>query len=213
MKPDGPVAHRRDYEVRPCALAVARALVAANHYAKGSAKQAAHAHCLVRKLDGAIVGAALWLPPTKPAAVRAVAHHAPGTDWRGVLSLSRLVVVPGEPKNTAGLLLGQSTRLVARDPRWHLAVTYADEGQGHKGTIYRATGWLEDGVVPARVRWTDANGAQVATKSTVNRSVARMLELGHKRGEATTKIRFVRVLRAPCCDPARAPKIPPGGRG
>lgn len=65
MKPSGPIARRGDYRVEPCSHQVAAGLVASAHYARGASKVSVHAHCLVRVLDSRVVGAALWLPPTK----------------------------------------------------------------------------------------------------------------------------------------------------
>jgi hypothetical protein len=49
FKPEGPVAHREDYEVRECPFKVAQDLVREHHYSKGAANTAVAAHCLVRR--------------------------------------------------------------------------------------------------------------------------------------------------------------------
>jgi hypothetical protein len=66
FKPEGG-ASKDDYEVKSCPLKVAKALVREYHYAKGSSMMG-WAHCLTRKSTGEVVGAAIWLPPTKNAA-------------------------------------------------------------------------------------------------------------------------------------------------
>ncbi len=160
-KPEGPVARREDYEVVPCAHGRAADLVRALHYSKSAANTSVHAHCLVRRDGGGVVGAALWMPPTAKAAGH-LARRLLGDParHREVLNLSRLVIAPGEPKNAAGLLLGASERLVRRDPRWALLTTYADPARGHQGTIYRATNWTPDGKGRVETIWCDATGAQ-----------------------------------------------------
>lgn len=197
MKPEGPVARRADYHVETVELERARALIAAHHYARSSANTAVARHGLFRRADGALVGAALWMPPTQGAAKGLAARLlADAGAASAVLVLSRLVVVPGEPQNAAGLLLGASTRLVLADSRWALLVTYADAGEGHTGTIYRATGWTPDGWSQLRARWFDpATGARVATKATHNRTHAEMTALGYVRLEDSRKARFVKVCR------------------
>ena len=89
---DGPVARRRDYEVIEVEHGLAAGLVIAHHYAKGCANTSTLRHGLRRRSDGAIVGAALWMPPTATAA-KALARRLLGTDLRHreVLVLSRLV--------------------------------------------------------------------------------------------------------------------------
>lgn len=196
MKPPGPVARRGDYRVESCAFAVARALVTAHHYAHGMANTAVATHALVRRSDGAVVGCAVWMPPTKPAALRAMADSGVGGDWRQVIALSRIVVVPGEPKNATGLLLAGSRNLLRKtDLRWRLALTYADRGQGHVGTIYKATGWTEARIArrPDPV-WINAVGRQVSRKSTTSRTNAEMIAAGFTRVRGYEKIRFFCVL-------------------
>lgn len=198
MKPEGPVARRADYFVETVELARARALVTEHHYARDAANTAVGRHGLFRRVDGALVGAALWMPPTAGAAKGLALTHLGSQDRaREVLVLSRLVVAPGEPKNAAGLLLGASTRLVLADERWSLLVTYADEAEGHTGTIYRATGWTPDGWTQLRARWIDpATGRRVATKAKANRTHAEMHALGYVRLEDSRKARFVKLRRS-----------------
>jgi hypothetical protein len=171
-------------------LSMARELVAAEHYAKGSSNTAIYRHGLLRR-DNPLecLGAALWLPPTRPAALSV------STDPDGVLNLTRLVIAPEVPTNGASYLLGRSIRLIRRDGRFHTLLTYADEGQGHTGAIYRATNWTYLGKVKGHPRWLDRAGRQVATKATVNRTYAEMLELGYTREPATDKHKFAMTLR------------------
>lgn len=191
MRPSGPVARRTDYAVLDCPHRIVARLCREHHYARGAANTSTHAHCLRRAQDGEIVGGALWMPPTRRAA-----ESVAGEGWRGVLCLSRLVVLPDEPTNTATLLLGASIRLIARDPRWHTLLTYADTGQGHTGTIYRATNWEPLGLWPGSSAWLDpATGRQVARKATHSRTVAEMLAAGYVRAPATPKHKFVYRLR------------------
>lgn len=187
MKPAGPIARRGDYRVEPCPHRLAAELVAGAHYARGASKVSVHAHCLVRVLDNRVVGAALWLPPTKVAA-----ESIAGEEWRGVLGLSRLAVVEGEPSNATSLFLAASMRLVGQDPRWHTFLTYADTRQGHTGSIYRATNWDYLGLAKGRPAWIDPQtGRQVALKATRSRTVAEMRERGYQQLPPSDKHKFV----------------------
>ena len=187
MKPQGPIARRSEYVVERCEHAVAAMIVARCHYMRGAANTSVAAHCLRKRLDGRIVGAALWVPPTRNAA-RSVA----GERWRGVLSLSRVAVDDAEPTNAESLLVGRSMRLVMRDPRWHTLLTYADSRQGHVGTIYRATGWAYLGSVDGAPAWIDPrNGRQVAARATRTRTADEMRRLGYERLNAVPKHKFV----------------------
>jgi hypothetical protein len=198
VKPDGPVAHRRDYDVRAIEHANAVALIEQAHYARGAANTSVFAHGLFRTGGATLVGVALWMPPTRVCAESVDREH-----WRAVLALSRLVVLHGEPKMATGILLGASIRRVRRDGRWVALVTYADPSEGHDGTIYRATGWSDEGLVQAKAKWVDDDGRMIAIKSAGHsRTVAEMEALGCTVTANPQKRRFTMRLR-------QAPKTPP----
>lgn len=131
---------RSDWEVADVPIDVATALVQKYHYSHGAANTATVLHGLYRKGSPVDVGVAWWMPPTKAAALATYPEN-----WKGVLSLSRLVVAPDVPKNACSFLMGKSMRMIDRT-KWPCLVTYADEWQGHAGTIYKATNWVEVGV-------------------------------------------------------------------
>lgn len=207
-KPDGPCARASDYTVVEAPFSELVPLVRRFHYAKSCGNTATHAHALVRVSDGAVVGAALWLPPTAGAA-KGLAKRLLQDEsrHREVLALSRLVVADGEPKNAASILLGGSERLVWEDDRWSLLVTYADLSR-HTGTIYRATNWTHDGEARPRTTWvhretghmTSAASGQRASgplAGITRRRTAQMLrEAGYVVDRTSAKARFVKVRRA-----------------
>lgn len=187
MKPAGPVARRGDYAVRDAPLSEAARLISAHHYARGCSNTAVHVHGLYRGDN--IVGAALWLPPTR------VCAESVHPDWRRVLSLSRLVIAPGEPVNAASILLGASIRRIRADGRWVALVTFADQSQGHRGGIYKATNWREAGVTKPEARWVDAAGRQVSRKRAGRtRRRAEMEALGYRCAGRFRKHKFVLEL-------------------
>lgn len=182
---------KRDYEVRDCSLSATLAFLREVHYAGGRGTTATYCHGLFRQ--GCLVGVALWLPPTRVAALSV------DEDWRGVLSLSRLAVGPAEPTNAASFLLGRSMRLVAADRRFHTLLTYADERQGHTGAIYRATNWDYVGTMRGASAWIDEDGHQVSARTgrpheRGTRSHAEMAALGYVRIPRSRKHKFVKRL-------------------
>jgi hypothetical protein len=197
VKPSGPIARRENYRIERRPHAEAKKLIEMFHYAKGAANTSVACHGLVRISDAALVGAALWMPPTANAAKGLARAHLGSSDrHREVLVLSRLVVAPGEPKNAATLFLGGSERLVRTDDRWSLLATYADRAEGHTGTIYRATNWTYDGETRPEARWRDPRtGRLVAKKATRSRTIDEMKEAGFVRDSDSRKIRFVKVIR------------------
>ncbi len=186
MKPNCPVARRSDYQIDDCALKEASTLIRKEHYTRGCSNTAVYLHGLYRA--GTLVGVAQWLPPTK---VCAMTVHP---EWHRVLSLSRLVCTSTEPQNGESLLIGRSIRKIRRDRKWKALVTFADESQGHTGTIYRATNWTYVGRTRPEPRWEDSSGRQVSRLATKSRTKAQMEALGYRMVGKFSKHKFVMLL-------------------
>jgi hypothetical protein len=162
------------------------AFIERTHYAGGAPNTAVARHALRPRGSSEIKGVALWLPPTKPAAVSVA-----GESWRGVLALSRLCVADDVPKNGASFLLGASMAMLDRD-RWPVLLTYADTALGHTGGIYKATNWRCLGEVPGADNWIDSAGIRRGRKrGGRNYSAMEMRELGYTRLPSRPKIKFV----------------------
>jgi len=178
----------KEWEVRPITIDVARSLVESHHYARGASNTRIATHGLFRvgdHFDHQAQGVAWWLPPTKPAAL---ASHP--DDWQGVLSLSRLVVAPGVPKNACTFLLSRSMRLISRD-RWPCLITYADSWRGHTGGIYRAAGWRFMGETKPERVYT-LNGRMIARKAGARtRTHSEMIAMGCVLEGAFAKLKFM----------------------
>ena len=166
-------------------------LVRLFHYAHSASNTATYCHGLFDP-QGVQAGAAIWIPPTKGAALTVA------SDWTGVLALSRLVVAPDAPKNAASFLLGRSMRLIDRG-RWPWLLTYADTRLGHTGGIYLATNWTRVGPVPAGDVWVHRlTGEQRGRKRGGRTLLAReMEELGFVRQPPHPKIKFVHHAGTP----------------
>lgn len=190
MKPDHAI-RARDFTVETVPLSVCQDLVSRWHYAGGGSNTATFRHGLFHREDlTKCLGVAWWLPPTKNAAIATY----PEGDWRLVVSLSRLVVSPELPQNAASFLIGRSVRHIRADGRFKCLVTYADDWQGHEGTIYRATNWQYLGRTKPEAKWVDETGRQVARKATRTRTNAEMLELGYRRIGSYAKHKYRMVL-------------------
>lgn len=171
-------------------LATARSIIEKLHYARSSANTATYRHGLFRKSDMALVGAAVWIPPTKNAA-----HATYPENWRGVLSLSRLVVDPFVPTNGASFLLGRSIALIKEDNKWDCLVTYADTWRGHTGQIYKATNWEYVGMTAKSPVWVNEEGAMMGRKrGPKTLTYQEMSELGFSMIGRFAKHKFRMVL-------------------
>lgn len=155
---------KREWEVGECHFDLAKSLTRRFHYSAGGSNTNVLVCGLWRRgqwLDRDCHGATWWLPPTKTAG-GSVCKENP----QGVLALSRVVVVPGTPKNACSFLIRHSMRFVDR-ARWPVLVSYADEWQGHEGTIYKAladAGWVFDGYTKPERTYVDGNGKMVSRK-------------------------------------------------
>ena len=116
-------------------------------------------------------------------------------NWRAVLCLTRLVVHPDVPQNGASFLLANSVKLIQRGPRWECLVTYADEGQGHTGAIYHATGWEYLGLTEATDRWITTAGRMVSPPRDRPQTAVEMRALGYELALTSRKHRFRKVLK------------------
>ena len=183
-----------DWLVERITHAEGAAFIKAHHYAKGCSNTG-QVFGLRRRSGGALMGAAVWLPPTKLAAINACKLDGKDPErWRGVLALSRLAVHPDVPANGASFLIGRGVRVLRKAKAYPLRVTYADESQGHTGAIYRATNWLPAGKTKPEPRWLSKDGRQVARKATRTRTKAEMLALGYHVSGRYSKHRFIMSL-------------------
>lgn len=156
------------------------------HYSRGGSNTAVYVHGLYSKAEGALVGVAWWLPPT-----RVACESVNKEQWQRVLSLTRLVVLPEVPRNGCSFLLGKSIQMIRKDGRFISLVTYADEYMHHTGAIYKATNWNHVGRTGPYPRWEDSEGRQVACKATKNRDKATMLSMGYRLVGRFYKQKFV----------------------
>lgn len=181
---------KAEWEVRDVSLQEARLLVEAHHYARGGSNTRTFTHGLFRKGDPLLRGVVWWIPPTRQAA-----ETVNRLEWRRVLSLSRMAVLPGEPKNACSFLLARSVRAIERDGRFVSLVTYADESREHTGLVYRASGWEYVGRTAPEGKWLDKNGRMVARKAGgKTRTQAEMHALGYEKEGSFCKHKFVKHL-------------------
>lgn len=182
------VARKGDYEFDSnVSISEARDLVVKYHYSKGASNTRTDLHGFRKK--GVLVATAWWLPPT-----RVACESVSKENWKKVVSLSRLVVHPDEPKNVCSMLIGASIRQIRKEGRWKHLVTYADHAEGHTGAIYRATNWEYVGTTGPYPKWVDSTGKQTACKATKNRTKAEMERLGMTMVGRFHKEKFVMHL-------------------
>ncbi len=125
---------RRTCSTVPCSVADVDAFIQAHYLHK---RPAIVLLCLMMLHGGRPVGCVIYSAPPREADVR-----YGGKTWE----LARLYLLDEVPKNAETWLIGQSVRWIKQNrPEVCNLVSYADPSAGHKGTIYRAANWREDG--------------------------------------------------------------------
>lgn len=192
MKPEGAVLRRGEWTVTTVPLATCHRLVGQWHYAGIGSNTATYRHGLIRQNDRyACWGVAWWIPPT-----RSAAEASWEGDWRSVLSLSRLVIVPDAPINAASYLISASVRLIAADGRYRCLITYADTMRGHTGAIYRATNWTYLGLTAPEAAFVEESSGHLVARKAGPRTRTRdeMAALGYRNVGSYAKHKYRLIL-------------------
>ena len=163
----------------------AKKFALSNHYMKSISNTSSHCFALFKYKDVSLYGISVWMV----APYNVAKKYTKDGSFKDVLTLSRFAIAEGLPTNSASFLLGRSIRLLKSKNRYSTLVTYADTSEGHKGTIYKATNWIYDGITYGKPKWIDKDGNHVSQRAKVWRSKREMQELYTRLGHSK-KIRF-----------------------
>ena len=108
------------------------------HYSDYVNIQAKHTFCLFKngKFDiPEMIGVCIYTRPAGPSAGQTYYPEAPDR----VLELRRLCLIDETPKNAESYFVGRTLRWLRQNTAWEFVISYADEEQGHKGVIYKAS--------------------------------------------------------------------------
>jgi hypothetical protein len=158
--------------VQMCTFADIRHIFEGNHYKAGH-MGGSIAFCFALGYEGVVIGGAVYGPP----------RHA-GSYGKGVTDLRRFALVEEAPRNTESYFLGKTLKEIAKAGLADKVLTFADETQGHLGTIYKACNFKYLGATPPgkHVMW---KGKQYHTRSlTTDRPYSYLLREAVKTGEA-----------------------------
>jgi hypothetical protein len=171
-------------------LKTASKLVKEHHYSRGGSRLRVYAHGLFLRgyeQEEFCLGVCWWIPPTKTAAQKTFPPN-----WMGVLSLSRMVILPGVPTNACSFLLSKSIKMIDRN-KYPALVTYADDWRGHDGTVYKASNWVFAGKTKPERCYT-LDGRMLSRKcGPKTRTHKEMIDLGCEMVGCFSKSKFVNI--------------------
>jgi len=128
-------------------------IIERNHYLRSVPDAPAkHRYLITFGIKG-IVGAAVWGKPV-----------ARMEDQEDTIELLRFWTADCTPKNTESKALGKMMRDM-KEKEYERVIAYASTGQGHKGTIYRATNWKEVNRTKRTQTWENRAGRNDRDKS------------------------------------------------
>lgn len=161
------------FDLFDCSLGTVRSLCEQFHVYQTAGNVAVYAFDV--REHGRSVAAYAWQPPP-PGAAASVCPEAPFA----VLGLSRMVAVPREERelNHVGKPLRWQMKNCIDRTRWPVLVTYSDEGAGHNGHVYKASGWTPTSREKRRVYVTE-DGGRASSYSNGKTGGRRLTSAGH----------------------------------
>lgn len=178
LQTKGPNKNR--YAVEECAFSSIRAVFLNNHYkAEHMGGSISHCFALVDAESLVVVGGAVYGAP----------RHAVYGD--NVLDLRRFALEEDCPPNSESFFLAKTIKALGKKYKGLKVLTFADETQGHQGTIYQACNFKKIGETPPS-KYVVWKGKQYHMRSmTIERPYSHALRAAVASGEA----QIVRGLR------------------
>lgn len=122
---------------------------------------------------------------------------------KDVLELDRLCVHPEyQVKNLVSKFLSKVIKELQTHSNAKYLVSFADTGQGHSGTVYRASNWREIGVSASSYYYIDKLGRRMNKKSLYNKAKSSEMsekeyasQLGMEKVHTPGKFKFIYELK------------------
>lgn len=114
-----------------------------------------------------------------PTPTPAVQQNICGEKYSSIVFELNRLCIDSRDKNAASFLVGHALKLL---PKPAVIVSYADEGQGHKGYIYQATNFLYTGAVTAHDSEYIVNGVKTHARSITSQGITAVKEWANKNG-------------------------------
>jgi hypothetical protein len=158
------------------------------HYSDYVNIQAKHTFCLFKngKFDiPEMIGVCIYTRPAGPSAGQTYYPEAPDK----VLELRRLCLIDDTPKNAESFFVGRTLRWLRQNTTWEFVISYADEEQGHKGVIYKASNFKSLGKTsPGKKLEVDGKSFHIRTLSMLDRPYGVEINKRYKEKDPDVKI-------------------------
>ena len=158
------------------------------HYSDYVNIQAKHTFCLFKngKFDiPEMIGVCIYTRPAGPSAGQTYYPEAPNK----VLELRRLCLIDDTPKNAESFFVGRTLRWLRQNTAWEFVISYADEEQGHKGIIYKASNFKSLGKTsPGKKLEVDGKSFHIRTLSMLDRPYGVEINRRYKAKDEGVKV-------------------------
>ena len=158
------------------------------HYSDYVNIQAKHTFCLFKngKFDiPEMIGVCIYTRPAGPSAGQTYYPEAPDR----VLELRRLCLIDETPKNAESFFVGKTLRWLRQNTNWEFVISYADEEQGHKGVIYKASNFKYLGKTSSGKKLeVDGKSFHIRTLSMLDRPYGVEINRRYKAKDAGVKV-------------------------
>ena len=158
------------------------------HYSDYVNIQAKHTFCLFKngKFDiPEMIGVCIYTRPAGPSAGQTYYPEAPDK----VLELRRLCLIDDTPKNAESFFVGRTLRWLRQNTTWEFVISYADEEQGHKGVIYKASNFKSLGKTsPGKKLEVDGKSFHIRTLSMLDRPYGVEINRRYKAKDEGVKV-------------------------
>ena len=158
------------------------------HYSDYVNIQAKHTFCLFKngKFDiPEMIGVCIYTRPAGPSAGQTYYPEAPDR----VLELRRLCLIDETPKNAESYFVGRTLRWLRQNTAWEFVISYADEEQGHKGVIYKASNFKYLGKTSSGKKLeVDGKSFHIRTLSMLDRPYGVEINRRYKAKDAGVKV-------------------------
>jgi group I intron endonuclease len=157
--------------------------IAENHYSKTYSRSVIHCFGLFDS-ENKFLGACTF---------SSFSRHQSALRYGRAIELSRLVILPEAPKNTASFFISKCLKWLRLNTQYSSVISYADPTVGHSGAIYKASNFLEIGKTRSSYHYTDSKNSYIHKKNIWQKAV----RLSTKEKEYAESIGLVRVEETP----------------